>query len=767
MAMYPSDANPAGYHGTLTFESTKRDSPSSSAPTPFDPQSRYSEASSSFTLDVTSHRARQNSISDQRKLMADSLHSWGSRPQSNSMYPHEAGRIPGYELHDVGSQKVDLAAKNHKIDDLSSINSSRRFSTPSAKPSRHRNFWPTLPLRLRFRPSGVVRPPKSNSFGNKKAKFSNERTMVHWIKAAMLLGNIALTLQSFGENNITPYIGVALLVICLMTLIYASTTFQVRMEWLNMQRDDVIYYDRFAPTVLTICLMLTFGFNAIVSYKGNFDRSKDFLKMQGIATPIMVKRYASEILSTKDQGLLSQSLTLPFSGRVIKNRFCKSALSESLARSDGQMDKVHMDRFVQVYDAWARGGSGMIITGNIMVDRTMREMAHNVAVEDERDIGRLSVWAQTVQKHGAAIYAQVNHPGRQTHANLTKVPVAPSAIPVSNFHPLMSFNPPRALTTAEVEDLVRSFVKTCVVLHKAGFDGVELHAAHGYLISQFLNPRTNERTDDYGGSLKNRFRFLAEIVQGIKKATPSEFSIGVKLNSVDFGRRRKADTGASPATAGVDEDLEEAVEIAMLLEDLGVDFIEISGGSYESFAAGLLDRKDVPPTTSNSLSSLASSDSNKTMTERTQKREAHFAVFAERISKALATTVVILTGGFVSATAMADSLKTTTTTTADFVTGRDNGTPHIDMVGLGRSMCTEPDLPNRIMSGEVTGAIKLPKTPGGFFDDVFICGGNIRRMAFGKKPLWSISRMLVSPEHLVYAMDYAKVAMQTIKGIFV
>lgn len=332
----------------------------------------------------------------------------------------------------------------------------------------------------------------------------------------------------------------------------------------------------------------------------------------------------------------------------------------------------------------------------------------------------------------------------------------------------MRVDPPRALTIAEIEGLVRSFVKTAVLLHKAGFDGVELHAAHGYLISQFLNPRSNSRTDEYGGSLENRSRFLAEIVQGIKEATPPEFSIGVKLNSVDFGRRRKEEGGAlvtaSDDSNSVDEDLEEAVEVAMLLEDLGVDFIEISGGSYESFAAGLMDGKGVP----------GMLEKEKSVSARTLKREAHFAVFAERISKALSITKVILTGGFVSATAMAESLKTSASASTtekmeneDDLASIDSEVPHIDMVGLGRALCIEPDLPNLIMSGAVTGAVKLPKLPGGFMDDVFVCGGNIRRMAHEKQPLNFLPRMLVSQEHMEYAMGFAKVAIHKVKHILV
>ncbi|KAF9186309.1 hypothetical protein BGZ50_002544 [Haplosporangium sp. Z 11] len=446
-------------------------------------------------------------------------------------------------------------------------------------------------------------------------------------------------------------------------------------------------------------------------------------------------RHGTATLSPEDQALLAQPLTLPFSGKVIKNRFCKAALSESLGRSDGHIDKEILERHVHLYDAWARGGSGLILTGNLMVDRTMREMEHNVAVEDLAELDHLKVWAQTVQKQGAALYAQINHPGRQTYACLTPEPVAPSAVPVSNFPSFIAINPPRELSNAEVKGLIKSFVETSVVLYKAGFDGVQLHAAHGFLISQFLNPRTNHRTDEYGGTPENRSRFLSEIVQGIKAATPKSFSIGVKVNSVDFGRQRKDQDG----NGGMEEDLEEGVKVAVMLEQLGVDFIEVSGGCYESFAAGLMEGKGIP----DDLDNLDG-----TQKTSTQKREGHFAIFAERISSALSTTKVILTGGFVSATAMADALKTTTSATQK---------PHIDMVGLGRSVCTEPDLPNRILSGSVTGAIRLPWLPGGYFSEVYMCGGNMRRMAFQKEPLSSLPWLFLSPDHAAYGMTYGRV----------
>ncbi|KAF9917680.1 hypothetical protein BX616_000254 [Lobosporangium transversale] len=479
-------------------------------------------------------------------------------------------------------------------------------------------------------------------------------------------------------------------------------------------------------------------------------------------------RYGTEVLSGAEAESLNQPLRLPFSGKVIKNRFCKSALSENLARSDGQIDNAHLNKLLNVYDSWAQGGFGLIITGNVMVDRTMREMEFNVSVEDERDLGRLKVWAQTVQNHGGALFAQISHPGRQTHAHLTKEPVAPSAVPSPNFHRLMVFNYPRALTVPEIHQTIQRFITTSVVLHKAGFDGVQIHAAHGYLVSQFLNPRTNIRTDKYGGSIENRARFLCEIIQGIRQATPREFSIGVKLNSVDFGRRQSPkgqqqqwnqntkDAALAAEIKDLDADdeqiersLDDAVQVSLMLENLGVDFIEISGGSYESWVGGLLDRNE-----------KRINIEQQKLSESTQKREAHFAVFADRISNKLKITKVILTGGFVSAKGMINALNSL----SDEESIHSNGQPHIDMIGLGRPACHEPNLPNLIMAGSVTGAVRIPKMLGGFLDDVFVSTGNIHRIANQKEPVWNLSSILLSRNHIANVLLYSKMIWSGIKN---
>ncbi|KAI1314478.1 hypothetical protein EDD11_002141 [Mortierella claussenii] len=249
--------------------------------------------SSSVTLEPSKAAASLGYVSDRRPAI-QSLHSMDSRPQTKvgNVGLHELDEFTASEFRVGGSQRkiTDHSTALMNQDDDHGIHTGS-VSPPSlprqsnddgasilSKSRRKRNFWSSFPRKFSFRPKGAIRPKNANSFGNKKAMFSNERTMVHWIKAAMLLGSLAMTLLSFGQNEVTPYIGLILLVICLLTLIYSNTVFQVRMEWLSMRRDDVVYYDRLAPTLLTVCLMVTFGFNAVVMYNGTYDRNHVYFK---------------------------------------------------------------------------------------------------------------------------------------------------------------------------------------------------------------------------------------------------------------------------------------------------------------------------------------------------------------------------------------------------------------------------------------------------------------------------------------------------------
>ena len=282
----------------------------------------------------------------------------------------------------------------------------------------------------------------------------------------------------------------------------------------------------------------------------------------------VLERDANEKTLTKgsDQSMsnlkVAEALTLP-NGATIKNRFFKSAMSETMANCMNQPNQLH----VNLYRRWANGGAGIVVTGNVMVDRSALGEPGNVVVEDERDMDILKQWAEAGTANNTHLWMQINHPGKQSPRTLSRVPVAPSAVPVAgNFRG--AFNEPRALTTDEVKVLVKRFVSTAKIAKKAGFTGVEIHGAHGYLINQFLSPSDNQRTDEYGGTLENRMRFVVEIYQGMRAALGADFPIGLKLNSSDFKE------------GGFTE--EDSVEVVKKMAELGIDLIEVSGGSYEN-----------------------------------------------------------------------------------------------------------------------------------------------------------------------------------------
>ncbi|KAG0313722.1 hypothetical protein BGZ97_009961 [Linnemannia gamsii] len=301
---FPSSSSPSPYSSSSQDPLATNPSQLKRPVSPYLPTERHkypwnlpSAASSVIsTADLSGSTAYNPSISDKRRL----IHSWSSRPQSSVMDPNEQHhgqhQFTAIELHNQqfvnNNSNTPVRSRNpsgnsNNNNELASLSSSPAgnkerpasiYSTTVGR-KKKQGFWASIkPKKMSFRPDGVKIPKKANSIGNKKAKFSNERTMVHWIKAAMLVGSLAMTLLSFGENNITPYIGVALLVICLMMLIYSTTVFQVRMEWLNMRRKDVVYYDRFAPSILTVLVFAIFAFNGIVTYTGDFHANKDYLK---------------------------------------------------------------------------------------------------------------------------------------------------------------------------------------------------------------------------------------------------------------------------------------------------------------------------------------------------------------------------------------------------------------------------------------------------------------------------------------------------------
>ena len=299
---------------------------------------------------------------------------------------------------------------------------------------------------------------------------------------------------------------------------------------------------------------------------------------------------------------LFSPLTLP-NGAVIPNRIAKAAMEENMA-DDDHAPSVDL---LRLYAAWAKGEAGLIITGNVMVDARAMTGPGGVVLEDDSRLDRFEAWAAVARSRGAQVWMQINHPGRQMPAALGQETLAPSVVALDLGAQSKLFAAPREMTEADIADVERRFATAAQLAERAGFTGVEIHAAHGYLLSQFLSPLSNKRQDKWGGSLENRARLLTNIVRKVRAAVAPGFAVAVKLNSADFQRG-----GFSP---------EDARAVVAMLAPLGVDLVELSGGSYEAPAMMGAARD-----------------------ERTLAREAYFLEFARDIA-AVATMPLMVTGG--------------------------------------------------------------------------------------------------------------------------
>ncbi len=346
--------------------------------------------------------------------------------------------------------------------------------------------------------------------------------------------------------------------------------------------------------------------------------------------------------------MLATSLTLP-SGLVLPNRIAKASMTEALADRRGRPTKGH----ARLYRRWAEGGVGMQLTGNVMVDGRYLERPGNVILGapaelvDEETRSQLTAWARAAKVSGAPVLMQLSHPGRQTQKMVVREPVAPSAVAAVKL--FGSFGKPRALREDEILDVIERFAESAELAKQTGFDGVQIHAAHGYLANQFLSPLTNVRDDAWGGSLENRARFLLSIVRAVRARVGRDFTISVKLNSADFQR------------GGFDED--DALEVVRLLDVEGIDLLEISGGNYEAPALFGVDASQ---------------------RTRTQAREAYFLAFARRV-RGVSKVPLMVTGGFRSRAVMESAL----------------AEGALDVVGLARPLALEPDLPRLLLEGKI------------------------------------------------------------------
>ena len=338
---------------------------------------------------------------------------------------------------------------------------------------------------------------------------------------------------------------------------------------------------------------------------------------------------------------LDSPLTLP-SGLVLPHRIVKAAMTENLADADNQPTVRHE----RLYRRWAAGAEGGLqVTGNLMVDRRFLERSRNIVADRHLDVARLAKVREAAAS--TPVIAQLNHPGRQTNRFVSGSPVAPSA---SGAVPMMGlFARPRALEAAEIEEIVAGFGRAAALCERAGLDGVQVHAAHGYLLAQFLSPHVNRRTDRWGGDVVGRSRALVEAVRAARASTGPGFTVGVKLNSSDFRH------------GGFTED--DAEQVVRLLVAEGIDLLEISGGTYES------------PALFGEVAELVPGAGAK---------EAYFAAFARRAQSSAGGVPIMLTGGIRTRATMEALLN-------------DGG---VDLIGLARPIAIDPDLPAKLLAGE-------------------------------------------------------------------
>ncbi len=297
-----------------------------------------------------------------------------------------------------------------------------------------------------------------------------------------------------------------------------------------------------------------------------------------------------------------EPLHLP-NGQIIANRIAKAAMEENMA----DLNQAPSRALKQLYKAWADGEPGLLLTGNVMIDRRAMTGPGGVALENEEHLDSFREWADVARAKGVHFWVQLSHPGRQTMANLGQQALAPSAIAMDLGSFSKMFATPRAMTEEDIQDVIQRFATSARLAEKAGFSGVQIHGAHGYLISQFLSPLSNHRTDRWGGSLENRARLLLEVIHAMRASVSPSFCVAVKLNSADFQR------GGFDAA--------DARAVVEMLNPLPIDLLELSGGSYEAPAM-----------------------QGEARDGRTLAREAYFLEFAKELAS-IATMPLMVTGG--------------------------------------------------------------------------------------------------------------------------
>ena len=328
-------------------------------------------------------------------------------------------------------------------------------------------------------------------------------------------------------------------------------------------------------------------------------------------------------------GILFEPLKLPC-GVALKNRIAKSAMSDSLGDGTGHPTPEQ----IRLYQRWANGGLAVSIVGEVQGTSGFAEKPGNLVLNEASDLDRFRNLAQRGGENGTLLWLQLGHAGALAYAP-TSNPKGPSALDLPGLRCA-------ELTINEIHQLPSGFARTARLARRAGFGGAQIHAAHGFLLSQFLSPLFNKRNDDYGGPIENRMRLLLETIDAIRASVGPDFPVGVKLNSSDR------------LEGGFDND--DALEVVAALDRHSVDLIDISGGTYFPGAKSASDGAGRGP---------------------------YFLEFAER-SRAVTTKPLMLTGGFKTRAQAEEAV----------------GSGAVDVVGLARAFVLEPSLPDLWKTGQ-------------------------------------------------------------------
>ena len=352
--------------------------------------------------------------------------------------------------------------------------------------------------------------------------------------------------------------------------------------------------------------------------------------------------------------ILKDKITLPC-GAQIKNRICKAAMTERIAFADNYTNQRHLN----LYKKWAEGDIGILLTGNVQVDKNHLEGPANVCIEEDsyaEQLPLLRKWAEEGTKDNTHLWMQISHAGRQTPGEINSSPKAPSSVQLKI--PGRNYGVPSALSTEEINEIIKKFTFVAKIARETGFTGIQIHSAHGYLLSEFLSPDINLREDEWGGTVENRSRIHVEIIKSIRREVGEDFPISVKMNSADFQKG-----GFSP---------DDSIQVAKIIEAAGVDNIEISGGTYEQPRLLGLDNVSINP------------DRSEVRKESTIAREAYFLEYAEKIKKNIQIPLMV-TGGFRTREGMESAVKSGA----------------CEIVGVGRPLCANPFAIKEMFDGKI------------------------------------------------------------------